>query len=249
VKVAVRVYGPLVGLVGRAESEVVGTGPRSVKDAIEALGVPHTELALVLVDGQDVGWDHRLTGGERVAAYPPFGTLPLTGLRTVAPPPAAPRFALDGHLGTLARRLRLLGFDAWYRQDVDDASLAEVAVDEGRILLTRDRGLLMRRSIAHGYLPRSDDPDAQLDEVVLRYDLAQRLAPSTRCVSCNGGLTAVAADTVRHEVPDATRRAVSRFSRCERCGQVYWPGAHQPSIDAVIDRVRRLRGPSGPTAS
>jgi uncharacterized protein len=149
---------------------------------------------------------------------------------------------LDGHLGTLARRLRLLGFDAWYRTDASDAVLAEVAVLDDRILLTRDRGLLMRRVIEHGYLPRSDDPDAQLDEVVLRYDLADRVAPSTRCVTCNGRLHPVASETVRDHVPEGTERSATRYSRCGVCGQVYWPGAHGPSIAAIVDRVRRLAG-------
>ena len=102
--------------------EIAGTP--SVKDAIEALGVPHTEIDLILVDGRSVRFDRRLRGGERVAVYPEFERFDITPIHRLRPRPLRnPRFVADVHLGTLARYLRLLGFDTLYGNEVgnDDA--------------------------------------------------------------------------------------------------------------------------------
>jgi uncharacterized protein len=234
--VEVRLYADLAELAGETERTIPIGGPRSVKDVIESCGVPHTELGLVVVDARPVTLDHRITGGERIAAYPPFRNLDLHPTITVTPAPIAPRFVLDVHLGTLARRLRLLGFDTWYRTDTDDRELAEIAVGQRRILVSRDRGLLMRRRITHGYCPRSDDPDEQLLEVIDRFDLRDALAPRTRCVRCNGPLGCVDREEVLDRLPPRTRTAFDTFARCTGCGQVYWPGAHH---DAIVGVVRR----------
>lgn len=232
-----RVHGDLAEVAGRSHGAVVCRTPRSAKDAVEAAGVPHPEIGRLLVDGVTVGFAHRLTGGERVDVHPPVrpgepGADPLWPV-----PPEPRRFVLDVHLGTLARRLRLLGFDAWWRADADDARLAELAVAETRVLLTRDRGLLKRAAIVHGYCPRSDDPDEQALEVTRRYGLAARSAPLTRCVKCNGRLYGVARADVCDEVPPRSREAFTSFARCAACRQVYWPGSHLAAVDGFLDRV------------
>lgn len=245
--VEVRAYAELVDLLGTPTVEVPIGEPRSVKDLVESVGLPHPEIALLLIDGDAVGFDHRLTGGERVAVYPPLRSLsPDHGTSLWPEPPEPPRFVVDVHLGTLARRLRLLGFDTWYETHADDEQLADVAVDDERILLTRDRGLLMRRVIVHGYCPRSDDPEAQVDEVVERYRLAARARPLTRCVNCNGPLESVDRDEVLHRLPPRTRREFDRFARCTRCGQVYWPGSHVDAVAGFLDRVTDEPGPRPP---
>jgi uncharacterized protein len=241
VRIRVRAYAELADLAGETELEVPFGRPRSVKDLVESVGIPHPEIALLLVDGREVGFAHLLTGGERVAVYPPFHDLePTTSLWPDPPEPR--RFVLDVHLGTLARRLRLLGFDTWYRTHADDAELAEVAVTEERILLTRDLQLLMRRAIVHGYCPRSDDPEEQAVEVTRRYDLAGRRAPLTRCVRCNGALVEVDKAEVVDELPPRTRAAFDRFARCVACGRVYWPGSHLDAIDGFLERIAREDG-------
>ena len=238
VRIELRAYAELVDLVAASELEVPFGQPRSVKDLVESVGIPHPEIGLLLVDGVAVDFDHRLTGGERVAVYPPFCELvPDADADLWHAPPEPCRFVLDVHLGTLARRLRLLGFDSWYRTDADDAELARVAVDEQRILLTRDRELLMRRVIQHGYCPRSDDPEEQAIEVVRRYGLAERRAPLTRCVRCNGELTPVDKADVLNELPPRTRRAFDTFARCPRCEQLYWPGSHVDALTTFLARV------------
>jgi uncharacterized protein len=244
--VEVRAYAELVDLLGATTTEVAVGEPRSVKDLVESVGLPHPEIDLLLVDDEPVGFDHLVRGGERVAVYPPLHTLRADPEVSLWPTPPEPRrFVLDVHLGTLARRLRLLGFDAWYATDADDAQLAEVAVAQQRILLTRDRGLLMRRAVVHGYCPRSDDPEEQAQEVSHRYGLAERARPLSRCVRCNGVLVPVDREQVLDLLPPRTRREFDRFAQCLDCHQVYWPGSH---VDAVEDFVNDIIRPDDDTS-
>ncbi len=239
--IRVRAAADLVGLVGTDEVHVEPTGRRSVKDLVEAVGIPHPEIGLLVVDGTTVGFGHQIHDGELVEVYPPdHGRVDGSSTSLWPEPPEPRRFVLDVHLGTLARRLRLLGFDSWYRTDTDDATLATIAVDEGRILLTRDRKLLMRRELVHGYVPRSDDPETQAVEVVARYRLAERRAPLTRCARCNGELTPVAKAEIVDRLPPRTRREFDTFARCGSCAQVYWPGSHLEAIEGFLDRVASL---------
>jgi uncharacterized protein len=243
--IVLRLHGDLPGLSrGRgAQLRVPSSGSRSVKDVIESVGVPHTEVAHLSVDGRAAGFGHRLEGGEEVDAFPPVGQHRRTG--SVLPPDPPRRFVCDVHLGTLARRLRLLGFDTSYANHADDRTLVRIAVEDHRVLLSRDRGLLSRRAVLHGYLPRSDDPDDQLAEVVARFGLAADAAPLTRCVRCNTPLVAVTLAEVADAVPPRSRRAFDRFARCPACGQVYWPGSH---IDALASSLALVgHGPPAPS--
>lgn len=234
--VEVRLYGDLADVAGGGTDSTVRlelTERRSVKDLVESLGVPHPEVGLLVVDGEPVGFDHVVPPAERVAVYPPFTTIDV-GAADLHTAPRPPRFVLDVHLGRLARRLRTLGFDAWYRPDADDAELAGRATAESRVLLTRDRGLLKRRVVEHGYCPRSDDPDEQLREVVRRYGLAEHAAPYSRCARCNAPVEPVAKAEVLEQLPPATRREHDRFTRCTGCGQVYWPGTHLDRLGPLV---------------
>lgn len=215
----------------------IGTGA-SVKDMIEALGVPHTEVDVILANGAPVDFAYLLEDGDRVSVYPPFATLEVpAGARLQPPPPAEPRFVLDAHLGRLGRYLRLLGFDSLHRNDYADATLAAIT-SEGRILLTRDLDLLKRRAVIHGYYVRATDPRLQVLEVARRFRLANQLRPFVRCMACNGMLEEVEAVEVAAEVPEGTRRYADDFRRCNGCGQVFWRGAHYPRLAQIVEEVR-----------
>ena len=242
----IRFYADLAALAAgtdrTGEVDVPVERPRSVKDAVEACGVPHTEVDLLLVNGDSVGFEARLRPGDRVAAYPPFLALDIGAVSLVRPAPLPRRFVLDVHLGRLAELLRLVGFDTLYANDLDDDDLATLAVAGPRWLLTRDRGLLMRRVISHGYLVRASTPRHQLAEVARRFRLATGLAPLTRCARCNGLLTAVDKAAVADRLEQGTRREHDRFARCTGCGQVYWPGSHAGSLERIVDEVRAQEG-------
>ncbi len=235
VDTTVELRGSLADLVRHPARTVPVGAPRSVKDLIESVGIPHTEVAAITVDGAPVDLTHRVNGGERIVAWPPeHPDAHQVGRWLLPVPPPYRRFVLDVHLGALTRRLRLLGFDCWYRTRAEDRLLADVAVSEARILLTRDRQLLMRRAIVHGYCPRSDHPDTQLAEVAARYRLGPRASPLTRCAACNGMLRPVPLAEVVAEVPPRTRRAIDRYARCSGCGKVYWPGSHLGAIEGIL---------------
>jgi hypothetical protein len=211
-------------------------GTRSVKDAIESIGVPHTEVDLILVDGQSVGFDRVLRGGERVAVYPVFERLDIAPLQHLRPRPLRqPRFVLDTHLGTLARHLRLAGFDCLYRNDYHDSEIITAALAERRIILTRDKGLLKQRLVTHGYFVRATEPGEQLREVVRALQLETNLRPFTRCRECNAELRDVAKAEVLERLPQKVRAAYDRFQLCPGCGRVYWEGTHYVRLRRLLD--------------
>jgi uncharacterized protein len=238
----VRLYGELNDLVPapqrqRAMPRRWDVSP-SVKDLIEGLGVPHTEVALLLANGCPVGFGYRAQDGDRIAAYPPFRTLDVSAITRVRPEPLPEqRFVADGHLGALARHLRMLGFDTAYWRDRDDKDLARISNGEKRILLTRDHQLLMRSIVQHGYWVRATEPRRQLLEVARRYRLAQEMRPFTRCLRCNGALAPVDKADIEHLLEPDTRRFYDAFWRCRSCGRVYWPGSHYARMQGWIQEL------------
>ncbi|KAA3622198.1 MAG: twitching motility protein PilT [Proteobacteria bacterium] len=224
-------------------------GSPGVKDPIEAMGVPHPEVELIVVNGESVGFGYRLRDGDRVAVYPAFEALdvsPLVRLRAAPPRPTA--FVVDVNLGKLARRLRMLGFDALYRNDYDDREVVDLSARTGRIILTRDRRLLYPRAVTHGYWLRADDPDRQTVEVIRRFDLGRQVAPFKRCLDCNGVLETVDKAEVADRLEPLTRRYYTEFHRCRECKKLYWKGSHFEHMRATVDRFaaiarRSIRAP------
>ncbi len=162
-------------------------GRPSIKDAIEAIGVPHTEVELILANGKSVGLDYHLKHGDRVSVYPVFESLDISPVVRVREKPLRePSFILDAPLGKLAKLLRMLGFDTLYRNDYGDTEIVDMSVKERRIILTRDRGMLKNKSVTHGYCLRSTEPMAQAREVLQRFDLFSQANLFQRGTSCSG---------------------------------------------------------------
>lgn len=201
--------------------------PPAVKHAIEAFGVPHPEVDLILVDGRPAKFDDQLRDKDRVAVFPVFAQFDVGCLPRLRPQLAPfPRFVADVHLGKLARGLRLLGVDCLYRNDYQDRDIADISAKTGRVALTRDRRLLFSRRITYGYWVRAVEAQAQIEEVFYRYDLHRALRPFQRCLRCNGLLTPVAKADVLHRLQPRTRRYYENFYRCADCGHIYWEGSH-----------------------
>ena len=245
--VAIRFYEELndflKGYPQKKEISSTYQGKRSVKDLIESFNIPHVEVDLILVNGEAVDFSYIPKTGDRISVYPVFESLNISGLTAPGGKHLRkPRFVLDVHLGKLARILRLLGFDADYRKDRDDPELADIACRENRILLTRDRGLLKRNIVDRGILIRSSDPDEQAVQVIKRLDIGSRAKPFTLCPACGGELKEVAKEgpaleECLKEVPPGVREWCREFSRCRRCGKLYWRGSHWTGLKERLDRL------------
>lgn len=213
-------------------------GTPAVKDAIEALGVPHVEVDLILVNGESVGFEHRLKPEDRVAVYPVWESLDITPVvRLRDRPLRKTAFVADVHLGKLARLLRLLGFDALHSHGYRDQEIVAISVREGRILLTRDRQLLKHSAVTHGYWIRSNRPLDQAREVVGRFDLVAQVQPFTRCLACNGLLQPVRKEQVLDQIPPRVALWREDYFRCSGCGKLYWQGTHYPKLAEAITRI------------
>jgi uncharacterized protein len=203
-------------------------GPQSVKHLIESVGIPHTEIGELKANGVSVRSDYLVEDGDRmeIKAVPPVGEQIVE-----------PRFVLDGHLGRLASRLRMLGLDSLYRNDYDDRELVRVSVDEERILLTRDRRLLMHKNITSGQLIWSLEPEEQFREVIVRYGLKKWIKPFQRCIRCNTPLETVRKEDVMEHLQPLTRLYFEDFHICPSCRQIYWKGSHFDRMQRIIEEI------------
>lgn len=215
----------------------------SVKHMIEALGVPHTEVELVLVNGESVDFGRLLRDGDRVAVYPKFEALDVTPLLRVRDAPLrTTRFVADAHLGGLAHLLRMTGFDTLYDNNFHDAEVEAIAARDSRIVLTRDRELLKRRTVTHGCYVRALKPAQQVREIFERLDLARSARPFTLCLDCNAPLRAIDKMLVEDRVPPGVRATRTRFSTCDVCRRVFWEGSHWRRMRTLVDELLRAAG-------
>jgi uncharacterized protein with PIN domain len=213
-------------------------GNPSIKHLIEALGIPHTEIHRILVNGNPVDFTYLVQNGDRISAYPAASN---TNTQTPGIPSLPPNgevsFVVDNHLGKLAAYLRMLGFDAIYRNDFEDKQLAQIASQDNRILLTRDRRLLMRSVVQYGYWVRATEPRKQISEILRRYDLIGNIHPFQRCLRCNGQLEPVAKSQILDRLEPLTKKYYDEFKICQSCGQIYWKGSHFQRMQKFIEQI------------
>ncbi|HEX2913274.1 MAG TPA: Mut7-C RNAse domain-containing protein [Chloroflexia bacterium] len=212
-------------------------GRVSVKDMIESLGVPHTEVEAITVNGKAVDFSYLVADSDRVEVYGINTPAPVEAVPLRPPLPEEICFVLDTHLGQLAAYLRMLGFDTLYRNDYPDEELAEISSLENRILLTRDRGLLKRSLVTYGYYVRETNPKRQVVEILGRYHLADRIEPLRRCIRCNGSLKPVSKAAILDRLDPKTRELFDEFSLCTICDQLYWKGSHYESMRRFINEL------------
>jgi uncharacterized protein with PIN domain len=242
--VSIRVYGDLNDFLPAAWRQTALfcelKSTTSVKDAVEALGVPHPEIDLIVVNGEPVNFSRAVLDGDRIAVYPRFRALEIDDTQRLGPPIQwQPSFVADVHLGRLAAYLRIAGFDTLYRNDYSDREIVEISAGEDRALLTRDVGVLKHRAVARGYFIRETLPARQLVETLRYFDLSALATPFSRCVRCNALLRAVPKDRVEHLLPPRTREQYREFSRCPACGRIYWRGSHYARMSVFLEMAFR----------
>lgn len=217
-------------------------GKPSIKDAIEANGIPHTEVDLILANGKSVGFDYHLRHKDRITVYPVFESFDISPIvRLREKPLRNAAFILDVHLGKLARLLRMLGFDTLYRNDYKDVEIINISVDENRVILTRDRGILKHNSVTHGYCVRSTKPIEQTREVLRRFDLFSQVKPFQRCIECNGIIDRIDKEAILSQLPPKTASFYDEFYTCLNCEKIYWRGSHyyrmKEKLDAILESM------------
>jgi uncharacterized protein with PIN domain/sulfur carrier protein ThiS len=203
----------------------------TVKKIIEDLGVPHTEVDLVLVNGESEHYSYQLKDNDRISVYPVFEAFDISSLSRVRPSPLrTTAFVLDVHLGKLAAMLRMVGLDSAYRNDASDQDIVEISLREKRIILSRDRELLKRKAVSHGYYVKSKEPVQQFQEILHRFQLEKLLEPFSRCLQCNTLLEKAAQAQIEKAAPASVRRRYEEFKYCRTCGKIFWRGSHWRSM-------------------
>ena len=211
-----------------------------VKDAIESMGIPHTEVDVVFANGRSVDFRYQLQHLDAIDVYPLHCAVPAETMLHLSVSPVEPvSFVIDLHLGKLARRLRLLGFDCLYQNDFSDAEIMQLSFGQQRVILTRDRGILRHRQVVHGYLVRSDQVDEQVREVISRYQLFDQIRAWRRCMACNGLLEKIEKAAIVDRLEPLTRRYYLDFRRCRACNRLYWQGSHFEKISRWLETLHR----------
>ncbi|GBD88436.1 hypothetical protein BMS3Abin03_02372 [bacterium BMS3Abin03] len=211
----------------------------SVKDMIESFGVPHTEIDLILVNRKSVGFDYLINDGDDISVYPVFESLDISGVQHLRPKPLRkPKFVADVHLGRLARYMRMTGLDVLYNNKYDDEEIVKISAGERRAILTKDRGILKRNDVTHGYWVRSTKVKEQLREVISRFDLNKELKEFSRCIECNTKLKKISKGKIIDELPPKVAAWHNEFFCCPSCNKIYWKGSHYQRMLSAIEEVK-----------
>jgi uncharacterized protein len=230
---------------GKVKQDIIYVfkGNPSVKDAIEAQNIPHTEVDLIIVNGNPVDFSYKLNEGDRVSVYPVFETFDITSIKGNREKPAREtRFILDVHLGKLAKYLRMAGFDTKYRNNLEDSEIITISLEENRIILTRDRGILKNKMVQKGYYLRSQNPRQQLMEIIQRFQLQGNIRFLSRCIACNGIIFKVPKEEIEQQLMPGTRNNFEKFYRCGDCMKVYWKGSH---YERMMNHYRDINSGTG----
>jgi len=238
-KIKVRCYAELNDFLPedrkQMDFEISIKTPETVAEVVESLGIPLSEVDLVLVNSLPVERSHRIFRNDYISVYPAFETLDISSLRTTQKEPLrTTRFILDAHLGKLAKYLRMLGFDTLYRNDFGDQEIIDIATEQQRIILTRDKVLLKSTEVSHGYYVRATEKHDQLIEIVEKFDLYSQFRSFTRCMTCNSELESINKESIQDLVEPDTYSCFSEFYFCSSCQKVYWKGSHFERMEQLI---------------
>jgi len=215
-------------------------GQPSIKDMIESLGVPHTEVDLILVNGKSVNFNYLVKDKDRISVYPEFESIDISNVQKLRPKPLRkPKFICDVHLGKLARSLRMFGFDVHYENNLSDEQIVEISLNQKRTILTRDLGILKRKEVTRGYFVREEDVKKQLVEIINRFDLFTLIKPLTLCLECGGKLIRISKKKISNYelLPEKVKQTQNRFFICKDCKNLYWRGTHYDHMKIFLNNL------------
>jgi len=213
----------------------------SIKDLVESLGVPHTEVDLILVNGKSVNFKYLIHEGDDISVYPVFESFDITEVQHLRPKPLRkPKFVADVHLGRLTRYLRMMGFDVLYKNNFDDDEIVRISLIEKRAILTKDRGILKRNKVTHGYWVRSTKVEEQVKEILDRFDLKKDIKEFSRCIECNDPLKSIKKETIIKQLPPKVAAMQNEFYNCPSCKKIYWKGSHYQRMLTFIQSTKDI---------
>jgi len=213
----------------------------SIKDLIESLGVPHTELDLILVNGKSVNFKYLINDGDDISVYPIFESFDIAEVQHLRPKPLRkPKFVADVHLGRLTKYLRMMGFDVYYKNNLDDEEIINISIKEIRAILTKDRGILKRNEVTRGYWVRSIKVEEQIKEVIQRFDLQKEMKEFSRCLECNDLLKSIKKATIIEQLPLKVAQTQNEFYQCPSCKKIYWKGTHQQRMLKFVQLLQNI---------
>ncbi len=222
-------------------------GTKSVKQVIDAFGIPDSAVDLVLVNGHCVPFSHIIKDGDRISVYPKFESFDISTVTKLREKPLRRLdFVLDVHLGKLAKYLRLLGFNTLYHNSYSDHQIILLSEKTGRIILTRDKALLRSKQGSRGYLVKTTDPDKQIIEVIDRFDLLSSINPFSICLSCNSNVQKAEKQWVKDNISPDILSQYNEFTFCTGCGKVFWKGSHHQAMTRFIEKIKtQVQNPAG----
>lgn len=213
----------------------------SVKDLIESLGVPHTDVDLILVNGKSVNFKYLINDGDDISVYPVFESFDITEVQHLRPKPLRnPKFVADVHLGRLTKYLRIIGLDVLYENNFEDDEIVSISIKEKRAILTKDRGILKRNEVTHGYWVRATKVEAQAKEVLERFNLQKEIKELSRCIECNDLLEPVKKETIIKQLPPKVALSQNEFSKCPSCDNIYWKGSHYMRMLKFVQSLKNI---------
>ncbi|MBU0999715.1 Mut7-C ubiquitin/RNAse domain-containing protein [Patescibacteria group bacterium] len=224
--------------IRKVDFEVEFKGQRSIKDMVEALGVPHTEIDLILANGKSVDFSYILQDGDRISVYPVFESLNIaniTRLREV--PLRKTRFIADVNLDDIVKYMRLLGFDVYCESTLSDKEIIEISKGENRIILTKSKKLLKFREVSHGIFIRPGTTAEQVKRIIDHLNIKDQVRPFSRCLRCNSLIEPVSKNEIMDRIPPRTKTFCDEYSQCKSCDKVYWDGTHFINMKKVINHI------------
>ena len=211
----------------------------SVKDLIESIGVPHTEVDLILVNGNSVNFKYLIIDGDDISVYPVFESFDISEVQHLRPKPLRkPKFVADVHLGRLTRYLRMMGLDVAYKNNFENAEIVQLSLKERRAILTKDKGILKRNDVTHGYWLRKNKVEEQVKEVLKRFDLKNEIKEFSRCIECNDLLKPVKKELIIYQLPVKVANTQNKFYECPSCKKIYWKGTHYQRMLTFIQSIK-----------
>lgn len=212
----------------------------NIKDILEALGIPHTEVGKIILHNRapakkELTFSYLPQPGDRLEVLAHVPPLDPTQPTLLIPKALGEiRFIVDVNVGKLSRLLRLLGLDTQFHWQQNDQEIAQLACKEKRIVLTKDLGLLKRNQIQWGHFVRASQPRDQLLEVLNFYGLKPPFKLFSRCLACNTPLKKIPKTIILNRLQPKTELYFHKFKYCPRCAKIFWPGSHQERMSRML---------------